>query len=199
MTTPPQTPETPTPGNSGPQNSGPQKPGPQKPAVSRSRRGLRIALIGSLVVNVLVIGVLIGGAMRAAHYAPPRPPSDFRALWRAMPEEARSDLRALNRGSHGTRADRQGERGSDRPSERRSERYAERQAERLARAQEANREIIALLRGEPFDTAGFTQVLGAQRQRNHQRLQEAEAAFAQRVSELTPAERQQMAEELERE
>ncbi|WP_417587853.1 hypothetical protein [Pararhodobacter oceanensis] len=195
MTTPPQTPETPTPGN----------PGPQKPAVSRSRRGLRIALIGSLVVNVLVIGVLIGGAMRAAHYAPPRPPSDFRALWRAMPEEARSDLRALNRGTHdrgthGTRGDRQGERGSDRPSERRSDdRRSERYAERLARAQEANREIIALLRGEPFDTAGFTQVLGAQRQRNHQRLQEAEAAFAQRVSELTPAERQQMAEELERE
>ncbi len=56
----------------------------------RPGRGLRLALIASMMLNVLVIGVLAGGFWHNAQVermtsgAP-----DIRAVWRAMPATAR--------------------------------------------------------------------------------------------------------------
>jgi len=149
------------------------------PTPPRSRRGLRIALIVSLTVNVVVIGVLIGGMLRGSHFPPPTAvQTDFRALWRALPDAARADLRAMSRaqgfpGERGPRLSRD---------------------ERRARVERLNGAIVEMLRAEPFDSAEFAQLLGADRQRMDQRLEAAQSAFADQVAALSMAQRQQMAE-----
>jgi len=156
--------------------SGPDTPTPAKP------RGLRIALIASLMVNLLLIGILAGGVMRFARHEPPVPGQpDYRSLWRALPDRAQEDLRAQSR-DRGFPGDRDG-----RPSH----------EDRRARMEATNARIIALLRSDPFDAAGFTAALTGDREALARRLDAARLAFAERVAALTPAERQAMAAQLE--
>ena len=145
-------------------------------------RGLRVALVLSLMVNVLVIGVMIGGAMRATRmegFVPGQP--DMRALWRALPREARDDLRAAVRqqglpGDHGPRPSRQ---------------------ERRAAAAEISARMLASLRSEPFDAEAFAATLAGESDERARRLNAAHAAFARQVSQLTPDQRRAMADRFE--
>lgn len=161
-----------------------QTPTP-KPA-RKPGRGLRIALVLSLMVNLLVIGVVAGGAWRVRQFdGPPPGQPDIRALWHAMPREARSALRERTRemGMPGE----PGAHGSQRPS----------REERRARAAEMNAGLIASLRAEPFDPAAFAALMEGDREALERRLRAANAAFASQLSELTPAQRAAMAAELE--
>jgi len=149
---------------------------------ARSRRGLRIALVLSLMVNVLLIGVLAGGMARYARFAPDvmtRP--DFRSLWHALPDEARTDLRALARNDE-----------DNDDHDRRPPRAARRE-----RAEAVNGQILEMLRTEAFDEAEFADLLGSERARNALRLDRAQTAFADRVASLTYAQRLEMAQSLE--
>lgn len=143
-------------------------------------RGLRIALVLSVMLNLLVLGVLAGGAMRAARFEPPPGQLDFRALWSALPDAARDDLRAMGRergfpGEHGPRPSRE---------------------DREAHAAETNARIVAALRAEPFDAEGFARLLNGDREAFERRLAAARDAFAGEVAGLSPAERAAMADRL---
>ena len=149
-------------------------PKPRKPG-----RRLRLALIASLAVNLLVIGVLAGGAWRSKQFEPGPPGQpDIRALWHAMPREARSELRERSR-----------ERGpmGERPS----------REERRERAAAMNASLLAALRSEPFDPAQFAALMQGDRDALQQRIDAANAAFAAQLAALTPAQRAEMADELE--
>jgi uncharacterized membrane protein len=151
-------------------------------APGRSRKGLRIALVLSLALNLLLIGVMAGGVMRYAHRPPPAEmQTDYRSLWRALPAEARADLRAAVR-DYGV--------AGERPARLSPE-------ERRARVHRTHADIIALLRAEPFDADAFQNVLDSERNALMGRLQAARQAFAARVAGLTAGERAAMAADLE--
>ncbi|MCL4675716.1 MAG: periplasmic heavy metal sensor [Pararhodobacter sp.] len=157
--------------------SDPTFPAPQ----TRSRRGLRVALVMSLMVNVLLIGVLAGGMIRFARFDPPTVAElDMRTLWHALPDDARRDLRSLSRsqgfpGEHGSRPTRE---------------------ERRERAAQVNAQLLELLRTEPFDSEAFAAMLSAERTRHARSLTAAQAAFAARVAQLSRQQRLEMAERL---
>ena len=160
----------------------PTPPRAPTPKPARSRRGLRIALVLSLMVNVLLIGVLAGGMMRVSHFVPsPHVQPDFRSLWRALPDEARDDLRAMAR--TGGFPDEPG----GRPS----------REDRRARVAAVNTAIIEMLRRDTFDSEAFAALLGSERDHVAHRLDAAQAAFAARVNALTHEQRLEMAETLE--
>lgn len=152
----------------------------------RAARGLRIALYVSLILNVLLMGVLVGGAFRNARIAeltPMRP--DFRQLWRALPEPVQDDLRAHSReqGFHDGGRD-----GDRRPS----------REERAARIEAMNARVLAILRAQPFDVDAFSAYLDGDREAAQARIEAARAAFAERVAQMSDAERAEMADRLER-
>lgn len=164
---------------SGPETQTP-KTAPSAPG--RARRGLRIALVASLMLNLLLVGMMAGGVMRYSRMVPPpEAEPDFRTLWRALPDPARRDLRTMARehgfgGDHGPRLSRD---------------------ERRARQAETNARIITLLRTDPFDAEAFAALLDGDRAAMARRLDAARSAFARRVADLSPAERQAMAAEVE--
>lgn len=153
----------------------------QTPKSGTSRRGLRIALVVSLMVNLLLIGVMIGGLMRVTHQRPPVVDPDMRALWHALPSEARDRLRArmASGGPEG---------GPERPISR---------EERRALRMQENARILALLRAQPFDVDAFSAALDADHGAMRRRMDAARRAFAQQVGALTAAQRQEMATQLE--
>lgn len=154
---------------------------PIGPTPARTRRGVRIALVVSVMLNVLLIGIMAGGVMRVARLDPmTMTQPDFRSLWHALPTAARNDLRSM--------AHRDGFPGH---SERRPSRE-----ERRARATEVNTRILEMLRTEPFDGPGFSALLGGEREFFARRLNAAQSAFAQQVAALTPQQRLQMAQTL---
>ncbi|GAB4264288.1 MAG: hypothetical protein Kow0013_11380 [Pararhodobacter sp.] len=149
----------------------------------KPRRALRIALILSLMLNLLLIGVIGGGVMRFARFEPPHIPGqpDVRALWRALPEHAQRDLRAMARergfpGEHGPRLSRE---------------------ERRARMDAANARILDLLRADQFDAEAFAVALLGERDALDRRMEAAREAFANEIANLTPSERAAMADRLE--
>ncbi|PTW99118.1 periplasmic heavy metal sensor [Pararhodobacter aggregans] len=161
-----------------PSPASPPAPGARKPG-----RGLRVALVLSVMLNLLVVGVLAGGALRGPHFAPPGMPGqpDIRALWRALPAEARADLRAMGRerglpGEPGPRPGRE---------------------ERRARTEALNARILDALRAEPFDAPGFSRLIDGDREALARRLDAAREAFATEVADLSPTERQAMADRLQ--
>ncbi|MFN4101480.1 MAG: hypothetical protein ACK4GT_17075 [Pararhodobacter sp.] len=152
---------------------------PPKSPKAKPRRGLRVALVASLMVNVLVIGVLVGGAVRMHRFEPPvQRQTDIRALLRAMPEDARRSLRETAR--------EQGDRG---PRDSREE--------RRAHATAANARMLDVLRADAFDQAAFVQILQGDREAMERRLDAVHAAFAVQLGALDRDERQAMADRLE--
>ncbi len=150
---------------------------PQSPR--RPGRGLRLALILSLMVNVLVIGVLAGGVLRVARFDPMvSGQPDMRALWRALPGEVRSDMRQMAR-TQGFGAAHEAREDHD---------------ERRARTAALNARMIEALRAEPFDPAGFVAIMSGERDHMTSRLDAAHGALAERIGTLTQAQRQTMAE-----
>lgn len=151
------------------------------PPKSPRRRGLKIALILSLAVNLLLIGLLAGGAMRTARLdevAGGRP--DLRALWRALPDEARDHLRETARGSGSAGA-------YSRP---------DREARR-ARAAMLNAALAEALRAEPFDLQGFASLLAGDRDEAARRIDAAHQVLAGQIGALSPADRAALAARFE--
>lgn len=148
--------------------------------VRRAGRGLKIVLALSLALNLLVIGVIGGGIFKHGR-SPARmePTSELRALWWALPDEARRDLR----GALGP-----GQDGGARPPNR---------EERRARAAERMAQLGAMLRADPFDAEAFAALLEDERDSRAQRIDLAHAAFVARLARLSADERAAMAERLE--
>lgn len=145
----------------------------------RPGRGLRLALIASLALNLLFVGLLAGGVMTGAQWqAVPSAGPDMRALWRALPEDDRRAMRARFRDDAGEPA--------------RAPR-----AERRAQMAESEAEMLALLRAEDFDAAAFAALLDNRRASMASRAEAAQAAFIARLAELGAAERAAIAERYE--
>lgn len=149
------------------------------PVPARRGRTLRIVLVLSLALNLLVLGVMAGAFFRAGQVEHPRhTASDLRALWWALPDEARRDLR-------GALDPRDGDALPVTPDDRR------------ARAAARHDTILTLLRAEPFDVEAFATAIQDERSERAERIDRAHAAFVARVVALSPGERAAMAERLE--
>lgn len=142
-------------------------------------RPWKILLIGSLLVNFLVLGAVVGMLLRGAPSSGPRQVDlSFGPFTRALTDEDRrqvgADLRQRLR-----------EDGHDR---------------RLSRTRRAadHAALIALLQEEPFRPAAFAEQLGVERARMRAFADSAEAALVARVAAMSPAERQAFAGRLSR-
>jgi uncharacterized membrane protein len=146
----------------------------------RSGRGLRIALILSVALNLLFIGLVAGGAMSAGQRqsASWSTGPDPRALWRALPDDSREELRARFREQAGQ---------EPRPD----------RDERRARAAAQDAELLALLRAETFDAEAFAALLETRRDAMAARSATAQALLVERLDSLSAAERATVAERYE--
>lgn len=144
------------------------------PRSSRPGRVLRLVLVLSLALNLLFIGVVIGGALRMPRHdaGALAPAGDLRALWRAMPPEARAGLR---------------EREAPRLS----------RAERHERDEAQGRRLAALLLAEPFDPVGFAAALDGYRGELEEDRRAMHAALAAQIAALTSSERARLARVLD--
>jgi uncharacterized membrane protein len=144
----------------------------------RLPRRLRWLLIGSLTLNLLVVGVVAGVALRFAGGDRLPPPAE-RSLgfgpWSGGLE--RQDYRALRRGFEAA--------GTDLRSVWREER-ADRQA------------LVAALRAEPFDAAALDAVAGRMQARTLERLALGQRLIRDHVLAMSPAERAAFADRLDR-
>jgi len=147
-------------------------------STKRRDRILRVVLVVSLALNLLVLGVMAGGVMKGVqtHRASHTP--DMRALWLALPEEARRDARQA-----------EGPRNPDR--------HAEQREERRARAAARQAEMLALLRAPTFDAQAFSTLLQTDHDERSARIAQAHEAFVARVGALDAAERAAMADRLQ--
>lgn len=151
---------------------GNQGTGPEKSPPFRRRRALRLALMVSLALNLLLAGLLAGGALRAWQ-APAHPAmAEMRALWHVLPGETRhalrSEFRTRARAGHGIR-----EQAASPPA------------------------LPELLRAEPFDADAFVVALANVRDHRAERAERAEQALAQHLAALAATERAAIAERLE--
>lgn len=144
----------------------------------RRDRILRVVLVVSLALNLLVAGVMAGGVMKSAQMHRSSQAPDLRALWLALPEEARRDARQA-----------EGPRNPERRTEQRDE--------RRARAAARQTEMLALLRAPVFDAQAFSSLLQTDHDERSARIAQAHEAFVARVSTLDAAERTAMAERLQ--
>jgi uncharacterized membrane protein len=151
------------------------QPAPLRP----TGRFLRLALIASLALNLLFLGLIAGGAFMGPqrHGAPSAGP-DLRALWRALPDESRAEMRAQFRDDRGT------------------QRHAEREAFRAEMA-EREAEMLALLRAEAFDATAFLNLLDARRRMMDLRAEDAQSIFVSLLARLDVAERAAVADRYE--
>jgi uncharacterized membrane protein len=130
-------------------------------------RRLRLALLASLAINLALVGLFVGLALRGG--PPPAPPPGLAALARALPEPERRDLvRALRRERPAWRDDRAA----------------------LDSATEALR--VALL-AEPFEAEALAAALAAQRTARDALTARAEAALVARLAAMTPEARAELA------
>lgn len=141
-------------------------------------RGLRIALIVSLALNLLVVGA-VGGAMlsgdRWHHRGPPRMQAMGGPLTRALDP---GDRRALAREMHAAHRDRGWSH--------------ERMREELAG-------LAADLRATPFDPGAVGARLARMQQRFQERIDRGQALLVARLAEMDDAERAAYADRLESE
>lgn len=141
-------------------------------------RPWKILLIGSLLVNFLVLGAVVGLLLRAGPSGPRQVDLSFGPFTRALTDDDRrvvgADLRQR------LRAD-----GRDR---------------RLSRTRRAadHAALVALLHEQPFRPDAFAQLIGAERARMQVFAETAEAALVARVTAMTPAERRAFADRLGR-
>lgn len=148
-----------------------------KNSTTRRDRILRVVLVISLALNLLVLGAVAAGVMKGAQMHRSGHTTDLRALWLALPEEARRDMRQPE-------------------GPRNPERHASQREERRARAAERQEALLALLRAPEFDAQAFSDILVSEHDERSERIARAHQAFVARVSELDAAERAAVADQL---
>lgn len=146
---------------------------PEIPA--RRRRSVKLLLIVSLALNLLVVGVLVGGLIRqdppGAHRSAGGSSGIGSAAILALPHETRQALREeLSRDD-----------------------TSDRQADRLA----ALPALLDELRSEDYDAQTFAEDLRDIRRARNERLAEVELALARRIASMSAAERAAYADQLE--
>ena len=151
-----------------------QPPAPPPAPSQKSLRGLRIALGVSVALNLLVAGVVAGAILREGG---PRDRMvrdlDLGPFTEALSQEDRAALRR----DFVARMPELGE------------------ARRAMRAE--FRDLLVLLRADPFDPEAMREVLAGQRARMQERIDLGQELLLQRLSAMTPEARQAFADRLE--
>lgn len=143
-----------------------------------SGRRWRVALVLSLAVNLLFVGMLAGGALRGWRAPPPQGPvHEMRALWQALPDETRTALRAEFRDRRAAETGTEGE--------------------RPARSERPTARLSPLLRADPFDAEGFAAALDDMRDTRADRAADGQAALVAQIAALPAAERAAVADRLD--
>jgi uncharacterized membrane protein len=150
---------------------------PPPPAAERPRpgRALRWVLFVSLALNLVVAGVLVGGAIRGARGGPSTSGADSAAIWHALPREARANLRDAARAEPDAR-----DRGG-----------------RQTTATQANARLLALLRDPDFQPQAVADWLRSEQDRRASRAERLSQALVAEIARLTPPQRAEMADRLE--
>lgn len=153
--------------------AGPTAPGPDAPA--RPGRWLRIALVLSLMLNLLVLGAFVGRALRPDPFGPRAVvlrDLSFGPYTDALSPADRDALRAdFARRAPGLR-----------------------EALRLHR--EGQAAVLAALRAEPFDPAALDAALAEQARRLTERAAAARAVLVARIAAMPPEARAAYADRL---
>lgn len=152
-------------------------PEPPPPARGREGRGLRIALVVSLALNLLIVAALASMVLTHGHV--PRSGQtrtgtvDIGRFTAALTD---ADRRAI-RQEYVLRADRlRGARGA---------------------AAAELQQLVSALRADPFDPAAIAAVMAEQRARLHAGMETGQALLLDRIAAMTPAERAAYADRLE--
>ncbi|MDX5357907.1 MAG: periplasmic heavy metal sensor [Rhodobacterales bacterium] len=148
-------------------------PAPQTPRMSRRMRWL---LIGSLTLNLLVVGVVAGAALRfAGGDLPPPPRSIGFGPWSAGLD--RDDHKALRKAFAATGHDFRGE----------------------WRAERADREaLVAALRTEPFDAEALRAIAQRMTERSQGRMELGQRLVLDHIEAMTPEQRKAFADRIEK-
>lgn len=153
-----------------------QNPEQQPEQKPKMRRSMRVLLIGSLTVNFLVAGVVIGGAVAHWHGGGERNPRDFgfnSPYTRAL---EMSDRRAIGK------AIRKHYRASGR---------------NRAASAAMTREVVTLLRASDLDVAALKDVVIRQNKSAGSRQETAQRVWLERLQSMSVAERVAYADRLE--
>ncbi len=149
-------------------------PPPPSPVVPRASRGLKIALILSVALNLAIAGLVLGAWLGdGPRKGMPRELS-FGPFSDALSDK---DRRALRKGLQ------------DRAGEFRTSREG-------SRAEFET--LLSTLRADPFDPAAMTAALVAIETRNAERLELGRSLIETRLVEMSTAERQAFADRLEK-
>lgn len=145
-----------------------------RPPRRRAPLWMRALLVLSLVMNMLVIGVVIGGVTgRLRHPPPPLGEVNLGAFTPALGDEDRKAIRERAAG----------------------EGLSMREAMRTARAEQAA--IIAALRAEPWDREGIVGLMGQIQNRAAARLDLGGRLVLERLDAMSPGERKALADRME--
>ena len=156
--------------------SSPQIPAPPAPPpAAGAGPWMRRALIASLTVNLLVLGVVVGGAINVARHGPRQMIADITlgTFTEALSAEDREALRMAAE----------------------AENLGLREMNRAAR--EDYLRLIAAVRSEPWDAATAQAAIAAYGMRTHDRLEAGERLMLQRLSAMGPQGRREFADRLE--
>ena len=156
-------------------------PGTSAGPASSGGRWMKIALVVSLALNLLVVGIVAGAALRHDRYMRdareradvPREFVRSPLLGALEPEDRRAVGRELMRDDGSMRENR-------------------------AELRERFERLLAAIRAEPFNRAAVEAILDEQRAAGARRLEIAEGAVLDRLSALSPAARTAYADRLDR-
>ncbi|MBW6505841.1 MAG: periplasmic heavy metal sensor [Rhodobacteraceae bacterium] len=150
-------------------------PPPTPPAPAGASRWMRGALIASLTVNLLVLGIVAGGALNIAQHGPRQAIADITlgTFTEALSAEDREALRMAAE----------------------AESLGLREMNRAAR--EDYLRLIEAVRAEPWDDAAARAAIAAYGVRTHDRLAAGERLMLQRLSAMGPQGRREFADRLE--
>lgn len=156
-----------------PPNGAPGAPPPA--SAPRVPRWMRIALALSLTLNLLVLGIIGGAALRFLRYGPPPAVADvgLGPYTGALAPEDRKALReSFLRQSPGLRDSRR-------------------------EARDDLRQMIGLLRAEPWDPAEALSVMSRRTDRTIERIALGQSLFLERLDQMTADQRRALADRIE--
>ncbi|TCO73981.1 periplasmic heavy metal sensor [Rhodovulum euryhalinum] len=143
----------------------------------RTRTWVRVALVASLALNVLILGVVGGAVLNKGRDHPPRTafaPGEYGPYGRALADTDRAALRAALKAE------------------------APRLRENRAAVRQGFRDLLAALRAEPYEHARVVAVVQAQQARVQDQAALVQSLTLDRVGAMSGADRAAFADRLER-